>query len=399
MTIDEPTLTTVLGLVSLASSAMFFALAKFAREISGVRYWAVGCLFIGFATVLDGPRLISDWQWASLLFNIPFSIGQAYMLTGALDFCNRIQGRILLQTLSAIAVLLTITFTLVYPHTAWRIGTLCSYQTAVNLATAWTMFRYADTFSRRAFFVAGAVAALQALAAFAQGALVATSSLNFDYGAPQLPIANTISWAGALVSAVVGNSMLMLLIMLRLVSTISSAAERDVLTGLLNRRGIRRKFDQLLSKYAENSNPVGIILLDIDEFKKVNDTYGHEVGDQVIAAMGAVLISLDSTKMTSSRWGGEEFCLVAEALTLQSLMEVADQIRSQFAMRTATLPHLTNNCTVSAGVVISTPGRALDVQRLIAAADGQLYRAKRSGRNRVMVALLDECTNDTSSTI
>lgn len=67
---------------------MFFALGAVARQIAGVRYWAVGCPAIGFATVLDRPRTITDWRWASLFFNIPFSIGQAYMLTGRWTFAG-----------------------------------------------------------------------------------------------------------------------------------------------------------------------------------------------------------------------------------------------------------------------------------------------------------------------
>ena len=145
------------------------------------------------------------------------------------------------------------------------------------------------------------MALLQGLTALAQGALVASSSLSFDYGAPQLPIANTISWAGALLSAVIGNSMLMLLIMLRLVSEVRAAADHDLLTGLLNRRGIRRIFDGLLARPDGARGPVGVLLLDVDEFKQVNDTHGHDTGDQVLAAMGAVLLDLDDAHATATK--------------------------------------------------------------------------------------------------
>jgi diguanylate cyclase (GGDEF)-like protein len=378
----------VLGLVSLAASAMFFALGALARQIAGVRYWAVACLAFGFATVIDGPRLIDDWRWASLFFNIPFGIGHAYMFTGTLDFCRHSHSRLLLPAAAAVAVVLTVAFTFVYPHTAWRIGTLCAYQALFNLGSAWIMFRYPDAFSRKAFYVAGTVAVLQGLTALAQGALVAGSSLDFDYGAPQLPIANTISWAGALLSAVIGNSMLMLLIMLRLVSEVSSAADRDMLTGVLNRRGIRRKFDYLLEQGTARA-AVGIVLLDIDEFKQVNDSYGHDTGDQVIAAMGGVLRDLDPARVTASRWGGEEFCLVLEAATPRALLELAETIRRHFAARTAALPGLARGCTLSAGVAMIQAGTPLDIQQLIALADVQLYRAKRGGRDRVMAAAPD----------
>ncbi|UUZ53793.1 EAL domain-containing protein [Massilia sp. H-1] len=80
MTIDEPTLMTVLGLASLTAGAMFAALHQVARQMPGVRLWAIGCLAIGAATMVDGPRLIDDWRLASLLFNIPVSAGQVCIL-------------------------------------------------------------------------------------------------------------------------------------------------------------------------------------------------------------------------------------------------------------------------------------------------------------------------------
>ncbi|WP_162244872.1 diguanylate cyclase [Massilia sp. Leaf139] len=399
MTVDEPTLTTVLGLVSLAGSALFFALGAFARDIAGVRFWAIGCLAIGFATVLDGPRLISNWQWASLLFNIPFSIGQAYMFVGVLDFCMRFHGRQLLPALSVMAIVLTIAFTLVYPETTWRITTLSVYQATLNFATAWVLFRHGDAFSRRAFLAAATVALLQGLSALAQAGLVSTSSLQFDYGAPQLPIANTISWAGSLLSAVVGNSILMLLIMLRLVAELSAAAERDVLTGLLNRRGMRKKFDDLLAPHYESKDTIGVLLLDIDEFKKINDRYGHEVGDQVIATFGRVLLEMDVSKTSVSRWGGEEFCVVAEATTSRSLIELAESIRLQFVLSTAALPGLPHGCTVSIGAAMNHSPATLDVQGLLARADAQLYLAKRKGRNRVMMAASDHGGKDLTAAV
>lgn len=88
LSIDEPTLMTVLGLASLTASAMFLALASFARSMPGVRLWAFACLAIGLATVIDGPRLVGDWRAASLLFNIPFTVGQALVLAGAMQFCG-----------------------------------------------------------------------------------------------------------------------------------------------------------------------------------------------------------------------------------------------------------------------------------------------------------------------
>jgi diguanylate cyclase (GGDEF)-like protein len=381
MTIDEPTLTTVLGLASLTSSAIFFTLAMFARQIPGVALWSLGCLAVGFATVLDGPRLVTDWRVASLFFNIPFSVGQAFMLAGTLQFCGRSRSREALVVLSVLGIVLTVVFTYALPDTAWRIGTLSAYQTFINIWTAWILLKYPDRFSRTVFRVAAIVAMLQACSAFTQGTLIVLSSKSLSYAAPELPIANIVSWAGALLSTLVGNAVLFLLIMLRLVAELRRAADRDVLTGLLNRRGLRPHIDAILERQPA-ARPFAVLLLDIDEFKSVNDTFGHEFGDRVLQTMGQVLLDIESPQAKACRWGGEEFCVVVDGATLASVISLAEAIRTKFERETSSMAELDKGCTASAGIGLADPDTPLEVAKVFAAADAQLYRAKRAGRNR-----------------
>jgi hypothetical protein len=122
--IDEPTLMMVLGLVSITASAMFFTLHASARHIPGVRLWALGSLSVGAAVILDAPRLIKTWQWASLLFNIPFSVGQALFLVETAQFVGRPCARHTFSLLVAIAVVVTTVFTLFF-LTVWRAFSRC----------------------------------------------------------------------------------------------------------------------------------------------------------------------------------------------------------------------------------------------------------------------------------
>lgn len=384
MIIDEPTLMTVLGLAALAAAALFFSLASFTRSIPGVRCWAGACLAVGIATVIDGPRLVTNWQLASLLFNIPVSVGQVLILAGTMQFCARPGAMRALWTLSLAAAAITIGFTYIYPDSSWRIGSLSLHQMLVNGWTAFILWNFPDRGARRAFRVASLVAVFQGAAALAQGILVVSSQVAVTYAAPQLPLANIISWAGAMVNILVGNWMLLLLIMLRLVSELRTAAERDVLTGLLNRRGLRHRIDAILQR--ASAATLGMVIIDIDYFKQVNDRHGHEVGDRVLVVMGTVLLGLKVPNATVCRWGGEEFCILVEGATCAQLRALAERVRQRFERDSAALPGLDGGVTASAGIAVRPLEARFDMAVLIREADAQLYRAKAAGRDRTEMA-------------
>jgi diguanylate cyclase (GGDEF)-like protein len=383
MTIDEPTLMTVLGLASLTAGAMFAVLHRVARQMPGVRLWAIGCIAIGAATMIDGPRLIDDWRLASLIFNIPVSVGQVFILAGTLQFCGRAHAARVLLVLSLMAVVFTVSFTLIHPDTAWRIGSLTAHQTLVNAWTAWILWTYQDKLARRAFQVAAASVTFQACAALTQGILIVLSGAEVTYAAPQLPLANLVSAAGAIMNTLIGNWALFLLIMLRLVSELRATAGRDALTGLLNRRGLRQYLDPLLARGPDATQSLGVLLLDIDHFKAINDTHGHDLGDKVLVVMGKVLASLKASDAMACRWGGEEFCIVLDNPTTASALVVAERVRAHFQRNSAVLAGLGEGVRVSAGLAILHQDASFDMSSLIASADTQLYRAKQAGRDRV----------------
>ena len=388
MMIDEPTLMFVLGLASLTAAAMFVVLSICARHIPGLRLWALGCFLVGSATLLDGPRLIGDWRAASLLFNIPFSIGQACVLAGTMQFCARPGALRVLLALGALASALTILFTYGVPDSAWRIGSLSVFQALVNAATAWLLWHYTDTLSLTAYRVASGVTVLQAAAALAQGFLIGACGSAVTYAAPQLPLANIIAWGGATLNILIGNWALFLLIMLRLVADLKTVAERDPLTGLLNRRGVRLHIDSILRRSNGGAGTLGVLLLDVDHFKRINDCHGHELGDRVLVLMGEVLLGLKMPNATPCRWGGEEFCIVLEGPTPVSAFSIAELVRARFKRDSAKLAGLDAPVTVSIGIALTALDDAFAMSELVAAADVQLYRAKLGGRDRIAIAHL-----------
>ena len=160
-------------------------------------------------------------------------------------------------------------------------------------------------------------------------------------------------------------------------------AATDGLTGLPNKRAVtdamKRTFAQALATQA----PLGLLLLDLDHFKQVNDQHGHPVGDQVLASVGAVLRTVLRDRDFAGRNGGEEFAVLLPDTDIAVALEIAERVRA--AIAGISLPGSDASVTVSIGVA-GFPGHASSLDRLERLADAALYVAKRQGRNRLELA-------------
>ena len=160
-------------------------------------------------------------------------------------------------------------------------------------------------------------------------------------------------------------------------ATLSRLAETDDLTGLYNRRGFVTRVQALL---ASPRQAMGLILIDVDHFKSVNDRFGHDAGDQILAAIGRVLGRLSGPRLAAGRLGGEEFGIAA-ALSYDELVELGERVRREVGALRFDFGSVTA-VTVSAGVACSH--RSLPFVDLYRRADQALYAAKRQGRDCVV---------------
>lgn len=176
-----------------------------------------------------------------------------------------------------------------------------------------------------------------------------------------------------------------LLILFMLVKDITDRsrrdAETDALTGIANRRGFDGHAGAALLRVAEQRQALTIALFDLDHFKSINDSHGHDVGDDVIVAFASILQRCAPGSALLARTGGEEFAMLLERTAAEPCRLCAEAIRlAVVAEREAGLPII----SVSGGVAERRPGESLtDMMRR---ADQALYRAKRDGRDRIMVA-------------
>jgi diguanylate cyclase len=156
-------------------------------------------------------------------------------------------------------------------------------------------------------------------------------------------------------------------------------ARTDALTGLANRRTL----DELLAREIARANrqhqPLTLILADIDYFKRINDTYGHVVGDQVLSALGRIFGSQVRPYDVAARFGGEEFLLLFPATACQEGVAIAERLRKQVG--TIQIPGGPERITISFGVATLIDNESAEA--FLVRADAALYRAKEGGRNRV----------------
>lgn len=162
-------------------------------------------------------------------------------------------------------------------------------------------------------------------------------------------------------------------------------AARDPLTQLRNRRGFEEVFAVEASRFGRYQRPISLMVLDLDHFKRVNDQYGHEAGDEVLRRVAALLGTCIRDVDTAARMGGEEFVVLLPETSLAAAQEVAERVRS--AVSAQPVPWRGTPIPVRVSIGISScPERVAEPGELFGSADAALYRAKEGGRDRVVVA-------------
>lgn len=166
--------------------------------------------------------------------------------------------------------------------------------------------------------------------------------------------------------------------------TLEHAAVTDGLTGMYNRRYFDDALTEYLSAFGSIDKPIGMVILDLDHFKKVNDTHGHDIGDEVLRQVAECLRIFTRYHDVVARLGGEEFAILSPNITERQLYNLSDRIRQAVSEIAVRNDNVTLKVTVSAGLAI-WDGKESG-EDLYRRADKQLYQAKRQGRNRVCAA-------------
>ncbi|MDI6706097.1 MAG: GGDEF domain-containing protein [Bacillota bacterium] len=156
-----------------------------------------------------------------------------------------------------------------------------------------------------------------------------------------------------------------------LIRTLYQQVHMDALTGLRNRKYFFAKLSEIKTK-----TPVSLILIDIDNFKGINDTYGHMVGDHVLHQFGEILQNSTRKNDIIARWGGEEFAVILFHTDTEEAFNIADRIRTVVEDHVFSCETITCKITISIGIASIEEGKDVGTEQFIRVADEALYRAK-----------------------
>ncbi|MCW6038653.1 GGDEF domain-containing protein [Spirulina subsalsa FACHB-351] len=194
----------------------------------------------------------------------------------------------------------------------------------------------------------------------------------------QSTIDNVLTFMGIFILDFLRHCFFMLMVSQRMYFDLHQVSKTDFLTQLLNRGAITNLIEKSMSEQAYTF--FSIILLDIDYFKKINDTYGHDVGDLVLKQVAQLLTSQMTSKDLLGRWGGEEFLCFWPECSPDLLTQRVENLRHQVETMVIRTPQGVISCTISLGVATTNMG-SYSFDEVVKAADLALYRVKKNGRN------------------
>jgi diguanylate cyclase (GGDEF)-like protein len=161
-------------------------------------------------------------------------------------------------------------------------------------------------------------------------------------------------------------------------------ASRDFLTSLLNRRETYRRIHEEMERTARTGQPLSFILFDIDHFKQLNDSYGHNAGDMVLKQLAVKLMATLRDYDIACRYGGEEFLVVAPETDMEQAFRLAERLRATIATTSFSAEDQTQDLTITISIGIAQHSKDESMEKVISRADVALYHAKETGRNRVV---------------
>ncbi|MEJ2407114.1 MAG: GGDEF domain-containing protein [Candidatus Thiodiazotropha sp.] len=179
-------------------------------------------------------------------------------------------------------------------------------------------------------------------------------------------------------------------------SELKRALRTDLLTDLYNYRQLHEVLESELERTRRTRTPTALIMLDLDHFKKVNDEWGHEIGNQALRLVSRVIRSAIRKMDVACRYGGEEFAIILPGTHLVDAVKVAERIRCELESFPLQTEEETIPVTASLGVELYRAEMQISVEEFIHLADGYLYQAKQNGRNRVAHPELPSSTEVTA---
>lgn len=371
----------VSALLGMLCSFIFFVLRRsFPKNIQGLEHWAWACLLMVVAAFLFSLRGSIHVLFSSYIANMLVVAGIMLMYASLLRFETRAVPRKSLLILLAVTGLLLTWPTLVSDDYRIRLILVGAVNTGLFFACAMVVHRtkrktYPELFTVAAFVFTASISLARAITAVLQ-----TDTLHPGNDISPLQHVYLATFAFSILTLSLG---FMLMVNHRLRLALEHAAAHDSLTGLFRREAFFETLEKEMARSHRYGEPLSILMIDLDDFKTINDQYGHLEGDRVIADFSRKAQQELRTNDVMGRYGGEEFIIVLPNTVQIGAYMIAERIRSLLSeARSDDLPRY----TVSIGIA-TTQGNQHGVKGFISKADQALYVAKKAGKNRIEAVL------------
>jgi diguanylate cyclase (GGDEF)-like protein len=377
---------TALLVITAALSAMMLAIVWSLRRcgVPGVADWCHANLIVTLALALFALRgQISDLL-SIVLANAALCWALAMFYAGCVRFTGGQPrwGRLAAGTLATMAVV--VAWRYVFEVFSTRVVAVSAFHAVLCALTGITLIRRRPRGRAGNYHLTTAAFALFFAAGHAARGLLSAFSLMGDPYSLQSPGLNTLFLTlGALVMPALTMGAV-LMIHDTMVRRLEAIANTDGLTGVMSRKAWEEMASRAIAKAGHGNATLALVIVDIDRFKTVNDTYGHAAGDAVLREFAGLAAAQVRAADGLGRLGGEEFAVLLPATRLADALPIAERIRTGAEQQRVRIGDLgaTVRYTISGGVAVLRRGESL--AQLCARADAALYRAKLEGRNRIV---------------
>lgn len=382
MQLDLRTMMVVIAAMTFLFAGLLELAGLHAGNVRGIRLWALASLSISIGLSLAIARLTPADGWVLVAGASFVALGGGLQYVGIQAFKSERSDWRIPVLVTALVFVQTLWFAVLSPNIDARAIANSLMLALINAACARALFVPVKPPLRTAYRFTGFSFAALALV-FLLRAVVILLSPEQNYGLyANMPI-NPATFFAASMTQLCVTFGFVLMLNYRLSCDLHDLASCDPLTGALNRRGLESEAERVQSRCIRNKTPLAVMLIDVDHFKKINDRYGHQAGDEVLRQLTNVVQAAIRTEDYFARYGGEEFCVLLPDVGENEALLMAERLRQQYAAMQMKIDGDIVSSNISIGVADSrTVGLAFGA--LISAADQALYRAKQQGRNCVV---------------
>ena len=380
--LDFHTLAFTVVLSTLVLSALLFTARLYAEDIQGVGCWAMGNLAIGAGIFIIVYQI--EGLSRHLIPGVALiAFGNGLYINGIQAFFGGRRQYAIPFALCLAVVLVDTLCAILWQDVRLAMLANIAIHCMTTAACGWLLLKHAGRAWRNPYGLTAGLFLGMALLMGVRFVSVLVSAPE-TYAALDAWSANRLVflWAGLFELCLAFGFVLML--NYRMAEQLRAFAAHDWLSGALNRRYLQESAARLAANCQRLNLSLAVLLFDLDHFKRVNDKFGHQVGDEVIRRFAETVRKVTRSGDLFGRYGGEEFCLLLPNATAAQGRMLAERIRASFEREIFNCEDGTFACTVSAGVSDSSMA-GFDPDQLITAADQALYESKNAGRNRVVV--------------